>query len=100
VEEDGEKPGAYRTGRPEQTAPGNGAFEAVLNQIVGQVGAARQRPCIAPQGGHAGFDLIEEIVHWTARHLLDSKMPDPADAVTSDIARLHVLLPVIERGAL
>src|SRR5690554_5465632 len=36
IEQDGEQPGADGTGGPEQSAPGNGAFKAVLHQIVGQ----------------------------------------------------------------
>ena len=64
VQQNGEKPGADRSGRPEQAALGNGAFEAILHQVIGQVDIARQRPGIAPQGWYAGFDLVEELVQF------------------------------------
>src|SRR5690349_5012695 len=67
AQEDGEEPGADRAGWPEQSAPGNGAFETILNQVIGQIGIARQRPGITPEGRNAGFDLVEEVAQDGAR---------------------------------
>ena len=67
VQQDGKKPGADRSGGPEQPALGNGAFEAILYQVIGQVDIARQRPGIAPESWNAGFNLVEEMVHGMPR---------------------------------
>lgn len=39
----------------------DGAFEAVLDKIVGAIGIARQRAAgIAPQSRNTGLDLVQE----------------------------------------
>src|SRR5690606_21440712 len=99
--EDGEEPGTYRAGRPEEPAPGNRTLQTILHEVIGEVGVARQRAGIAPQRGHAGLDLVDEVAQEDrSRRLLDGKMPDATDAVTGDVAGLGVIDPVVERHAL
>src|SRR5690606_4794018 len=67
VQQNGEQPGANRAGGAEQTPPGNGTFETILHQIIGQIGVARQRPGITPESRHAGFELAEKLIHGRSR---------------------------------
>lgn len=97
VDQDSEEPGPHRPAGLEQTAAGNGAFEAILHEIIGPVDVAGQRPGISPERGHAGLDFVQDFGHAGGFQLFDGKMPDAADAVTRNVAGGLVVDPIVER---
>src|SRR5690606_34089425 len=93
-----------------EPALANGPLEAVLDEVVGTIRIARERPRIPAQGRHAGLHLVQKRLLQAGSFpapapaiknlLLDGSMPGSANAVARGVARLLVLDPEVERPAI
>jgi hypothetical protein len=63
IVQDGEQPSPQVGAFLPQVLLGNGAHQAILDEIVGGDLITGQRPRIAPQAGDNGFDAACEIAH-------------------------------------
>ena len=69
--------------RSPQALFGDGPLEAILDEIVGLIGIAGERPCIAPQGGHQGLDIVQEARHDRSYSLARCQTPPMPSPLTS-----------------
>src|SRR5690606_16065817 len=107
-------PRAERAGGQPEAALADGALEAVLDEIIGCVGIARQGAGITPQRRHSRLDLVQKVAQLQSRAWARAALPPgaslsgrhhrsvphPANAVAGGVAGGGVVDPQIERPAL